>query len=69
MTLWQQIKRAWCETFHEGGYVTRDSLGRINWKCDTCGRWANPVSIEEERRVVDAHIKAAKEERHAKQTG
>ncbi|WPZ30742.1 hypothetical protein T8A63_07200 [Sulfitobacter sp. OXR-159] len=56
MTIWDRIKRAWCERFHAGGYVCRDRLGRINWKCDTCGRFANPVTHEDERRVVDAKI-------------
>ncbi|MFG6660081.1 hypothetical protein [Sulfitobacter sp. 915] len=56
MTIWDRIKRAWCERFHAGGYVCRDHLGRINWKCDTCGRLSNPVTHEDERRVVDAKI-------------
>lgn len=48
MTIWDRIKRAWCERFHAGGYVCRDHLGRINWKCDTCGRLSNPVTHEDE---------------------
>lgn len=66
MTIWDRIKRAWCERFHAGGYVCRDRLGRINWKCDTCGRLSNPVTIEDELHSAYCHIaklkKAAKSE-------
>ena len=48
MTIWDRIKWAWCERFHAGGYVCRDHLGRINWKCDTCGRLSKPVTHEDE---------------------
>ncbi len=30
----------------------------INWQCRTCGRWADPVPEETERRVIDADIRA-----------
>ncbi|MBO9430603.1 hypothetical protein [Sulfitobacter sp. R18_1] len=55
MTIWDRIKRAWCERFHAGGYVCRDSLGRINWKCDTCGRLSKPVTFEAKIEAIYAN--------------
>lgn len=46
-----------CDFFHNGGRIKRDNLGRINWQCDTCGRWSNnPVSIKDEDLQINAHI-------------
>lgn len=50
------IKKTWCNIFHRGGHVKRDSSGRINWQCVDCGRWSTPVSKEEEQKVVDRDI-------------
>lgn len=46
----------WCNATHAGGHVTRDAKSRINWQCSTCGRWATPVSHDEERRVVNREL-------------
>lgn len=54
-----KLKRLMCELSHAGGRVKRDQSGRINWQCDTCGRWGDPVSLETERRIVDADIRSA----------
>lgn len=46
-----------CDWFHKGGVITRDSQGRINWQCNTCGRWSdNPVPIDHENKLIDLHI-------------
>lgn len=54
-----KLKRMICDWFHACGRVKRDPSGRINWQCDTCGRWGDPVSLETERRIVDADIRSA----------
>jgi len=37
----------WCSLFHSGT-IERDSLGRINWQCNQCGRWSDhPVPLKE----------------------
>lgn len=53
----------WCDLRHGGGRVERDDLARLNWRCARCGRWAEPVPPEEERRVVDRDIAAAQAKR------
>ncbi len=53
----------WCRWTHGGGRVERDRAGRISWRCRRCGRWAEPVPLEEERRVVDREIEAARTSR------
>lgn len=46
-----------CDFFHIGGTIKRNNLERINWQCDTCGRWANnPVSIKDETLQVNKQI-------------
>lgn len=40
------IKHKLCDWFHAGGRIKRDEQGRINWQCDTCGRWGTPVEKE-----------------------
>lgn len=52
MIIREIIARTICDWFHGGGHVKRDASGRINWQCDRCGRWADPVSEDDERVVV-----------------
>lgn len=52
------FRETWCDLFHAGGEITRDRQGRINWRCRTCGRWATPVPLDEERRVIDRELEA-----------
>lgn len=33
-----RISAAWCDWTHGGGYLWRDYLGRIYWRCAKCGR-------------------------------
>ncbi len=51
------LRSEWCSLTHGGGFILRDPLGRINWQCKKCGRWANPVPLNDEKRVVDAALK------------
>jgi len=53
------IKTKLCDWFHGGGRIKRDQQGRINWQCDTCGRWGTPVEKEDEDRMIDRHISEA----------
>lgn len=46
--LWPGIVDLWCEWTHGGGHIERDPSGRVNWQCNRCGRWAQPVPIEDE---------------------
>lgn len=57
--MFDKIKSLWCGWTHGGGRIKRDDQGRINWQCDKCGRWADPVPLETERRVVDTDINRA----------
>jgi hypothetical protein len=59
MIEWLSTK--WCSWFH-GGRIKRDEQGRINWQCDNCGRWAEPVDKQTERLIVDADIRARSEQ-------
>ncbi len=53
----ETLKAWWCNVMHSGGSIERDSNGRINWQCSTCGRWSsNPVSHEDEQQVIDREI-------------
>ena len=54
-----RLKALWCELFHGGGHIKRDSQGRINWQCQKCGRWADPVPLEQEQRMTTQAIEAA----------
>jgi len=58
------LKQQWCSLMHMGGRIKRDDQGRINWQCDTCGMWGDPVPIDDEmrhiNRDINAHIKAVK---------
>ena len=42
----------WCELTHGGGRILRDPSGRINWQCEKCGRWSDPVPAEDEHAVT-----------------
>jgi hypothetical protein len=53
------LKSKWCDWFHGGGLIKRDHLGRINWQCSKCGRWAEPVEVEEERATTDSELVTA----------
>jgi hypothetical protein len=57
--IWEGLVDLWCEWTHGGGHIERDPLGRVNWQCNKCGRWADPVSAEDEAAVIDAAIRAA----------
>lgn len=56
-----RIKNLLCDWFHGGGQIKRDSAGRINWRCNTCGRWSQPVSHAEEAAMIDAAIAGRKQ--------
>ena len=56
MTKWQKFI---CDFTHKGGHIKRDSQGRINWQCNTCGRWGDPVPLKDEDKTVSAHIAEA----------
>lgn len=53
------IAAEWCSLTHGGGWVMRDPLGRINWQCQKCGRWSDPVPLTEEAAATQAAIRAA----------
>lgn len=52
----ERIKEFWCSWFHGGGDIKRDHLDRINWQCAKCGRWADPVPLEDEHRQTAKDI-------------
>jgi hypothetical protein len=41
------LAKQWCSWFHGGGQIKRDCYDRINWQCSKCGRWCDPVELEE----------------------
>jgi len=42
-------RKMWCAWFHGGGRLHRNNKGRLNWRCDKCGRWSDyPVSLKDE---------------------
>ena len=51
------LMRHWCSWTHGGGHIERDSLGRINWQCQRCGRWHDPVPVADEAAMINAAIK------------
>lgn len=53
------LKNKLCDWFHAGGDIKRDYVGRINWQCRTCLRWADPVEQQTERLIIDRSIKEA----------
>lgn len=55
------MKKFICSWFHGGGDIKRDELGRINWQCRKCGRWADPIPQEvEQRQTAKDIIKSVK---------
>ncbi len=44
------FKEMICTYFHGGGRIKRDAAGRVNWQCDKCGRWADPVPLHQEEK-------------------
>ena len=54
MTNW--LKNFICSWFHGGGQIKRDELDRVNWQCNKCGRWADPVPHDVENRLVAKDI-------------
>ena len=58
------MKNFICSWFHGGGSIKRDPLGRINWQCKKCGRWADPVPLEQEKRMTDRAIEAKLKEKN-----
>jgi hypothetical protein len=55
-----------CDWFHAGGRIKRDAYDRINWQCDTCGRWAEPVDKKTEELIIESHITKAIRARESK---
>ena len=47
------LKQVLCSWTHGGGHIKRDSQSRINWQCQKCGRWADPVPLKQEQRMTD----------------
>ena len=58
------IKEFWCSWTHGGGHIKRDSHGRINWQCQKCGRWADAVPLEQEKRMTDLATEAKLKEKN-----
>jgi hypothetical protein len=54
----RMAREAWCSWTHGGGDIKRDSVGRINWQCRRCGRWADPVPLTEEAAMTASAIRA-----------
>ena len=54
------LRDLWCNVVHGGGHIKRDDQGRINWQCATCGRWSDPVPLEEENELIGRDIDAAR---------
>ena len=50
------LTKIWCQLTHGGGDIKRDPSGLINWQCRQCGRWSDPVSREDEQRVIDRDL-------------
>ena len=57
MSLKAMLTRWVCDWFHGGGIIKRDPAGHINWQCLKCGAWGDPVSFDDEARVVDAALR------------
>lgn len=57
------VERHWCSWTHGGGQIKRDDQGCINWQCDKCGRWADPVPLDQERQMVEGDVDAKIAER------
>ncbi len=50
-----------CTWFHGGGTIKRDEQDRINWQCNKCKRWSEPVVLVDEAKVVNHAIKKYKQ--------
>jgi len=50
------LAEIWCELFHRGGDIKRDSEGRINWQCAKCGRWGTSVTDLEEDELLSQYL-------------
>ena len=48
----EDLASEWCNWTHGGGHIERDPTGRVNWQCNKCGRWAEPVSEKDERHAL-----------------
>ena len=53
------LKQVLCSWTHGGGHIKRDLQGRINWQCQKCGRWADPVPLEQEQIMTTQALEAA----------
>lgn len=52
----ERLRKFWCGMFHVG-HFERDELGRINWHCAVCGRWADyPVLRHYDLGMTDREI-------------
>lgn len=51
--IWAGLADLWCDWTHGGGHILRDPLGRVNWQCARCGRWADPVPRAVETEIID----------------
>lgn len=51
------LRQLWCSWTHGGGKIKHDSLGRINWQCSKCGRWADGVPLKLEKELLDRQLK------------
>lgn len=54
--LFAGLAALWCEWTHGGGAIMRDPSGRVNWQCQKCGRWAEPVSESDEANLLKRHM-------------
>jgi hypothetical protein len=59
------LSEQWCSWFHGGGTIKRDSFDRINWQCNKCGRWAEPVDSRTEQRIIESTIRAKLKEKNS----
>lgn len=54
--IWVGLVDLWCGWTHGGGQILRDPSGCVNWQCNKCGRWAQPVSKRDEANLLKRHI-------------
>jgi hypothetical protein len=57
--LFSGLAALWCEWTHGGGWIMRDPAGHVNWQCQKCGRWAEPVSERDEELALLADMRKA----------
>lgn len=58
------LKKFLCSWTHGGGHIKRDPKGCINWQCQKCGRWADPVPLKQEQRMTDRDVEAKLKEKN-----